>query len=580
MHNMNDDEMAFASHVTKRGSVYQYVRRVPDDIRDAVATSRIQRSLRTRVKAEAYKAAAAVHDEVEKQFAFARRSKGVTIDVIPIGDWEWSDWQALADWFKADLVERDWQVRLQKLCGSSFIEGVERRKSWRDDDTLREHIALQKRLKDLSVESYADARVQFVQSTVRRFGVPISKTSPYFVRFMAACLAAEMGYLAIFFDREGGKLEEFAHPDTIIGKWKGASARIDEDRVARILGSTPGGTKKARKTLQDCLVQWEADRARANKLVSKHGRGEKQFAMQEFEKLVKVKDIGEITRAHIISYRDHLSARGDLKTPSFNKRVGQITTLLTSAKKAGWIDDDITGDIYVEVPAGTNEREPFSTKDLDRIFRYKTFSDGHRSSNAKAAGELEYWLPLISLTGGLISSEVIQLGPDSVGPHPDEPSIICYKISNAGGRSLKAFSRKRYVPVRRDLIEGGLMDVVAEARARKWEYLWADAREKPVTSISNMFSAFWSRHLRTVLEITDPNKALYSFRHNFRDALSSSGATDYEKDQLMGHAEAGTGRKYGVKKQPRVVDIRRLDGLVQGATWPWLKDVWWPGSKT
>ena len=37
--------MTFASHVIKRGSVYRYIRRVSDDIRGAMATNRIQRSL-------------------------------------------------------------------------------------------------------------------------------------------------------------------------------------------------------------------------------------------------------------------------------------------------------------------------------------------------------------------------------------------------------------------------------------------------------------------------------------------------------------------------------------------------------
>ncbi len=236
----------------------------------------------------------------------------MTLHVIPMDDWEWPDWQALADWFKATLIEQDWQSRLRHLRGSSFADGGERYRSWRDDDILRAHIALQKRLTGLSVEQYADARVHFVQSTVRRLGVPVSKSSPYFDRFMAACLAAEMGYLAIFFDREGGKLEELAHPDTISGKWKGVGTRIDEDRVARIHRHLRPlvGQKKARKTLQDCLVQWEADRARANKLVSEHGRGEKQFAMQEFERASK----GERYR------RDH--SRADHRLPGPSLRQG------------------------------------------------------------------------------------------------------------------------------------------------------------------------------------------------------------------------------------------------------------------
>ncbi|WP_156967794.1 hypothetical protein [Methylosinus sp. PW1] len=44
------------------------------------------------------------------------------------------------------------------------------------------------------------------------------------------------------------------------------------------------------------------------------------------------------------------------------------------------------------------------------------FRRGARSENPKAGGELEFWIPLVSLTSGLISSEIIQLGPDTVIP--------------------------------------------------------------------------------------------------------------------------------------------------------------------
>ena len=44
----------------------------------------------------------------------------------------------------------------------------------------------------------------------------------------------------------------------------------------------------------------------------------------------------------------------------------------------------------------------------------------------------------------------------------------------------------------------------------------------------------------------------------------------------MGHAEQGTGRKYGTKKKPRVVDIEHRDQLVQRAAWPFLSSIRWP----
>jgi hypothetical protein len=83
-------------------------------------------------KARAFEAAARVHAEVEQQFAHARRNTGVTLDLTPVDDWEWPDWRVLADWFKAVLIEDDWQARSRQLPGAAFDTGVVRNLFWRD----------------------------------------------------------------------------------------------------------------------------------------------------------------------------------------------------------------------------------------------------------------------------------------------------------------------------------------------------------------------------------------------------------------------------------------------------------------
>ncbi len=572
------DTVDFSSHVTKRGNVYQYARRVPEDVAHAFPFTRIQRSLRTRDKAKAYAAAAAVNQEFEREIAAARRATGVTIDVISVADWTWPDWQALADWLHAWLLQKDWQTRLRNLPGMAFTEGVEPKRFWRDSEAVREHIDLHKRLGGMTVATYAEERLSYIQSIVRRLGVPLSRDQAYCEPFMAACFKSEMRYLDAFLEREQGKTAEHPHPDTVRGPWRISAERIREQEAARILGTSASVKARTGKTLTDCLTVWARERGKANKLVTPHGKKEKVLAIAEFEQFAKVRDISEVTRALVIDYRDHLSET-DLKVPTYNKRVGQITTLMTVAKRAGWITEDIGGDVMHEIPSGTNEREPFSREDLARIFADRTFSSGHRSTNRKAAGELQFWLPLIFLTGGLISSEIIQLGPDMVGSHPEHTEIICFQVTNAGGRSIKAEARKRYVPVRRELWDGGLRTLVELAAVREHSRLWPAAESTEVTSISNMFSAFWSDFLRKEIGVTDDLKALYSLRHNFRNALVAQGAMPFEKDQLMGHAEGGTGALYGnTKKEPRVVDIRRLNELVQGAKWPCLSTVRWPGN--
>jgi len=430
----------------------------------------------------------------------------------------------------------------------------------------------------MTVETYAQERFGYVQAAIRPVGVPLSRSMAYFDRFMGACMKAEIEYLNTFLDREGGKLQAHPHPDTISGKWREASQRISDQQVSRILGTNPVTVQRTGKTLSDCLEQWKGDRKRANKKITKHGLNEKEAAIEEFQKHAKIRDIGEISRANIIAYRDHLS-KTMLATATFNKKVGHITTLVTTAKKAGWVDHDFSGGIYIEIPAGTNEREPFDLSELDIIFSHSVFIKNEFSTNPKSAENIQFWLPLISITSGLISSEIMQLGPETVGPHPSHPEIICFYVSNAGGRSLKAHTRQRYVPIRQELLKGGLLNVVAEARENNRKYIWKSIElRNNIDLSSNMFSAYWSDHLRNSLLIADEKKSIYSFRHNFRDGLSAVGATNYEKDQLMGHSEAGTGAKYGTRKAPRVVDIDRLNSLIQKIRWPFLANTMWPGE--
>jgi hypothetical protein len=224
-----DDEMPFASHLVKRGETYHYVRRIPNDVADAFPLSRVQRSLRTKDRATAYQTGARVHAEIEAQFAAARRRKGATLDLLPTDDWTWADWRALAEWLKSTLADEDWRARLKNLPGAAFSEGVPRNCFWRDDAVVRAHIELQKRLNGMTVAAYAEERFAFAQSLVRRLGVALSRSSPYFDRFMAACLKAEIEYLGVFFAREGGKMEELPHPDTIEGRWRQAAEQAAQE---------------------------------------------------------------------------------------------------------------------------------------------------------------------------------------------------------------------------------------------------------------------------------------------------------------------------------------------------------------
>lgn len=119
------------------------------------------------------------------------------------------------------------------------------------------------------------------------------------------------------------------------------------------------------------------------------------------------------------------------------------------------------------------------------------------------------------------------------------------------------------------------MEIVEAVRAKGWRTLWAAVDERGATTeeVSQSFSPFWSTFSRDTIGITDPQKVLYSFRHAFKDRVTKVGASETEPNQLMEHAEQGTSKRYGTQRAPRPVDIVRVDRLVQGIDWAFLKTI-------
>lgn len=103
-------------------------------------------------------------------------------------------------------------------------------------------------------------------------------------------------------------------------------------------------------------------------------------------------------------------------------------------------------------------------------------------------------------------------------PHPDAPQILCFEVTNTGDRRVKTLARRRYVPIRRELLDLGFADLVARAKRDGWRWLWSDmvTSDGNVTRVSGYFSSFWAGFSRDDLKIKSEGTSLYSFRHAFR----------------------------------------------------------------
>jgi len=573
MHNMDDENMALPAHVALRNGVYQYVRRVPEDLVHAFAGPRIQRSLKTRVPSEARLRAAQVGIEIDRQFTEARASKGIVVAIAISEGWKWPDWEQFAAWFKAALVEEDTQARLRNLTGRQVA--LARRTGpavWLDDQLLRERLDLKETLSQLTVTEYATDRLSFVQRYARRVGASVSLSLPNFERVMGACFAAELEALDIMFEREAGRWVEHVHPDAVHGPWMVKPiVPTPLEIVAKPVGVPDG---RAGMKLSGLVDTWIEERTRLRKKVDPHLVTDMRKTVERFCKLTGQSDIGLIERRHVIEFRDHLADKGGYKMATVNKKSGFITSLLALAATKGWIDKAIEGGIFIDIPADEDQREPYDLSELNQIFAHPIFVAGKRFQQAKACAELQFWLPLISVTHGLISSEVLQLGPDTLCLHPDS-DVWCFRVTTAGGRSIKSFARERYVPIRKEILDLGLMQLAENARSANSATLWSVMAlpDWTISKASNYFSDFWSRGQAKEFGIENEDTSLYSLRHSFKDALDRAKAPLEVKQALLGHTDPGTTGRYGSKKQPRQVNIKILNKTIQKLEWGFLENV-------
>jgi hypothetical protein len=292
-----DEKMGLPNHVTKRGATYQYVRRIPDDIAVAFGVSRIQRSLRTGDRTKAFTEAAKVNEEVERQFSEARAKLGVALDLHDTSDWTAGDWEHVAQWFAARLIQDDLQRRLPKL-NSRALAGEPGRQSdhWSDDTLYQQQIDLHRILESMSVESYATERLKTVNAVIRRIGVSMRPASAILMPFAAACLKAELKAIDIFFRRDRGEAISWIHPDDVPGRWRKPnsleSSPIEPITSAQISAAV---TSAVGKTLADCQEQWKADRTLAKKSIRDAYVKEMSHTIALFEATQKIYDIGEIT---------------------------------------------------------------------------------------------------------------------------------------------------------------------------------------------------------------------------------------------------------------------------------------------
>ncbi|WP_370458461.1 DUF6538 domain-containing protein [Brevundimonas sp. 'scallop'] len=229
-----------------------------------------------------------------------------------------------------------------------------------------------------------------------------------------------------------------------------------------------------------------------------------------------------------IAERAKTEGRTDLINASnINTYLNKLGGVLNWAVKEELLDRNPAQGLRVPDPvARRDKRRPFAPAQLQAIFSAPLYTgcrdDGHgyATPGPEQPRNARFWIPLLSLFGGLRLNEACQFDAADIR-RVDE--VDCFVITERSegeqtDKRLKTASSERIVPVHATLLDLGFMDFVRQRKRAGEIKLFGEVAMGATGYRSSTFSA-WFRRFVVKAGADSPKTCFHSFRHGFRDAL-------------------------------------------------------------
>lgn len=293
------------------------------------------------------------------------------------------------------------------------------------------------------------------------------------------------------------------------------------------------------------------------------------------------KSLAEISSADVREFRDAIrklrrnsgketrQSFTEKQTSSSLHRVSDSTVALIFVPTKAFFRWCVTEQGYVErnpaenirlpaakKPKGTRSRRPFSSDELDTLFRAPVFT-GCQSvkrrfvTGASVFRDAYFWIPILGFYTGARLGELVQL---HVADVMSENGIAYLHVTEEGGGSesgkdvkhVKSEAGIRKIPLHPDLISLGFLDFVEGRRKcrRGSKRLFPEVKFGADGQASTVFSKWFGRLMGRV-GLSDPSLVFHSFRHNAEDAFRDALQPQYVIDRVVGHSDGATSAGYG-----------------------------------
>jgi integrase len=319
-----------------------------------------------------------------------------------------------------------------------------------------------------------------------------------------------------------------AKADYIEGELARASVLVDKANLGEVptlaeaLATLPPDAE--RMTLTTLCEVWK----RVRKPVAAN---QFEVPVREFERLHGPLLLQQITKRHVIRFRDKLASSG-LKESTAAKHLRCILTLFKHATSAGLLEHSPAEGVGWEwekrkaSESSAESRRTFTVAEVRALLAKADSLPKDRSKQDIA------WFLRVLLWTGCRPEELSQSSPDDIA---EVGGIWCFRIHDRGEKKLKNHSSMRDIPLHPKLIEAGFLAFVETRKggALLFSSLKADGRGRVYQRMQRRLS----RLIRGV--IADERAVPYSFRHTFRDLIRLAEVPAEVGDRLMGHTSPG-----------------------------------------
>ncbi|WAC24733.1 tyrosine-type recombinase/integrase [Blastomonas sp. SL216] len=450
-------------HVTKRQGVYQYVRRVPQQVVDRPAEfealfggiTPFRRSLRTKDQADALIAAHEVELDFERR---VQQALGKALMTAPQRRLTSNLLQAIRAEQKS-LVTRPYRLHIIH----------------REQDAAH-HAEVERMFEQFETDAEGIRRVLIDMEPTDDPRLDAASIADRIIAHEAICApvgSSERSFI-IKAVREG-LIDGYREiGDLMSGKQS-------------VLPAADEGKRTKQPRLSEIVMK------HVDVVPSRRTKGEIKTALRDFVAHVGDLPIDELTKAHVRSFCEHQGSktiggrsRNSIARPmssaNLDKKVGLLRAAVNRfAQQSGFEGPNPFAGIKASVftmPQSAEimpDKRPFELEELNRVFAYPWFTGCASPENIHSPGDhrltgMHYWVPVVALMTGCRAGELGGLMLDEVRLDDRFPHIVIR--DNKFRSTKKRYQRK--VPLLDQLIELGFPAFVSRARARGDERLFQD----------------------------------------------------------------------------------------------------------